>query len=43
MFSYWPAAMTSMHFDVDGEAAPFECIVDSATGVGKTYVMAGLH
>ena len=36
------AAMTSMHFDVDGKAAPFECIVDSATGVGKTYVMAGL-
>lgn len=36
------AAMTSMHFDVDVKAAPFECIVDSATGVGKTYVMAGL-
>jgi type III restriction enzyme len=36
------AAMTSMHFDVDGGAAPFECLVDSATGVGKTYVMAGL-
>lgn len=36
------AAMTSMHFDVDEKAAPFECIVDSATGVGKTYVMAGL-
>lgn len=36
------AAMTSMHFDVDGLEAPFECIVDSATGVGKTYVMAGL-
>lgn len=35
-------AMTSMHFDVDGKAAPFECVVDSATGVGKTYVMAGL-
>lgn len=36
------AAMTSMHFDVYGRAAPFECIVDSATGVGKTYVIAGL-
>ncbi len=36
------AAMTSMHFDVDEKAAPFECIVDSATGVGKTYVMAGI-
>lgn len=36
------AAMTSMHFDVDANEAPFECVVDSATGVGKTYVMAGL-
>ncbi|MBF5034033.1 DEAD/DEAH box helicase family protein [Micromonospora sp. ANENR4] len=36
------AAMSSMHFDVDGGGAPFECIVDSATGVGKTYVIAGL-
>ncbi|MEO3776187.1 DEAD/DEAH box helicase family protein [Micromonospora sp. B11E3] len=36
------AAMTSMHFDVDAKAAPFDCVVDSATGVGKTYVMAGL-
>lgn len=36
------AAMTSMHFDVDGLEPPYECIVDSATGVGKTYVMAGL-
>ena len=36
------AAMTSMHFDVDAMGAPFECVVDSATGVGKTYVMAAL-
>lgn len=36
------AAMTSMHYDVDGKGAPFECIVDSATGVGKTYIEAGL-
>jgi type III restriction enzyme len=36
------AAMTSQHFDVDGKDAPYECVVDSATGVGKTYVMAGL-
>lgn len=28
------------HFDVRGLSAPFEGIVDSATGVGKTYVMA---
>lgn len=33
---------TSLHYDVDGEDGPFECIVDSATGVGKTYVLAGL-
>lgn len=36
------AAMTSMHFDVNQKDAPFECIVDSATGVGKTYAMAGI-
>jgi type III restriction enzyme len=28
------------HFEVDGEPAPFECVVDSATGVGKTYILA---
>lgn len=33
---------TSQHYDVDELTTPFECIVDSATGVGKTYVMAGL-
>ncbi len=33
---------TSEHYDVQGKTDPFECIVDSATGVGKTYVMAGL-
>lgn len=33
---------TSLHYDVDGKTEPFECIVDSATGVGKTYVLAGL-
>lgn len=33
---------TSMHYDVDEKTGPFECIVDSATGVGKTYVLAGL-
>ncbi|MCK0441235.1 DEAD/DEAH box helicase family protein [Gordonia alkaliphila] len=36
------ALATSQHFDVDHEPPPFECVVDSATGVGKTYVMAGL-
>ncbi len=33
---------TSDHYDVQGKTEPYECIVDSATGVGKTYVMAGL-
>ncbi|MFF3675121.1 DEAD/DEAH box helicase [Streptomyces sp. NPDC002120] len=33
---------TSDHYDVQERTEPYECIVDSATGVGKTYVMAGL-
>ncbi|MBV9025515.1 MAG: DEAD/DEAH box helicase family protein [Streptomycetaceae bacterium] len=33
---------TSDHYDVQEKTEPYECIVDSATGVGKTYVMAGL-
>lgn len=33
---------SSMYYDVDELGGPFECIVDSATGVGKTYVLAGL-
>ncbi|MFB7934738.1 DEAD/DEAH box helicase family protein [Streptomyces sp. NPDC056039] len=33
---------TSDHYDVQEKNEPYECIVDSATGVGKTYVMAGL-
>lgn len=32
----------SQHYDVEEKNEPFECIVDSATGVGKTYIMAGL-
>lgn len=36
------AFMMSQHYDVEGKEEPFECIVDSATGVGKTYIMAGL-
>jgi len=35
------AAELSQHFDVDGRPAPFEGIIDSATGVGKTYILAG--
>ena len=33
---------TSDHYDVQEKTEPYECIVDSATGVGKTYVMAGM-
>ncbi|MCC3762564.1 DEAD/DEAH box helicase family protein [Glycomyces sp. TRM65418] len=33
---------TSDHYDVQENTEPYECIVDSATGVGKTFVMAGL-
>lgn len=29
----------SWHYDVDGGGSPYECVIDSATGVGKTYVM----
>lgn len=32
----------SQHFDVEGGDSPLELIVDSATGVGKTYIMAGI-
>jgi type III restriction enzyme len=28
------------HFEVDGKPPPFEAVVDSATGVGKTYIIA---
>lgn len=34
------AMRLSQHYDVDGLSTPFEAIIDSATGVGKTYVMA---
>lgn len=36
------AYAVSQHFDVEGKEGPFECIVDSATGVGKTFVLGGL-
>jgi len=28
------------HYEIDGEPPPFEAVVDLATGVGKTYVLA---
>ena len=36
------ALFTSQHYDVEGKPGPYECIVDLATGVGKTYVIAEL-
>jgi type III restriction enzyme len=35
------AAEVSQHYDVEGEPPPFEAIIDSATGVGKTYILTG--
>ena len=35
------AAEVSQFYDVDGRKPPFECVIDSATGVGKTYILAG--
>jgi type III restriction enzyme len=31
---------THHHFDTEGKLPPFECVIDSATGAGKTYVLA---
>jgi type III restriction enzyme len=28
------------HYEIDGKDPPFEAVVDSATGVGKTYILA---
>ncbi len=35
------AAEVSQWYDVDAKAEPFEAVIDSATGVGKTYILAG--
>jgi type III restriction enzyme len=35
------AAEVSQHYDVEGEPPPFEAVIDSATGVGKTYILTG--
>ena len=32
---------TARHYQIDREPPPFEAVVDVATGVGKTYVLAG--
>lgn len=35
-------AMLSQHYDVEGKTEPFHCVIDSATGVGKTFIMVGI-
>ncbi|MEO7571252.1 MAG: DEAD/DEAH box helicase family protein [Acidimicrobiales bacterium] len=30
----------AQHYSVDGKPAPFEAVIDAATGVGKTYIIA---
>jgi type III restriction enzyme len=35
------AAEVSQYYDVDDKQPPFEAVIDSATGVGKTYILAG--
>lgn len=34
------AYMVSQHFDVESKPAPYEAVLDAATGVGKTYIIA---
>lgn len=34
------AAEVAQHFELEGLPAPFRCVVDSATGVGKTFILA---
>lgn len=31
---------TVQHYEIDGKQPPFEAVVDSATGAGKTYILA---
>jgi type III restriction enzyme len=35
------AATVSQYYDVDEKQPPFEAVIDSATGVGKTYILVG--
>lgn len=35
------AAEVSQHYNVDEKQPPFEAVIDSATGVGKTYILTG--
>lgn len=34
-------AAVSQYYDVEEHDPPFEAVIDSATGVGKTFIMAG--
>lgn len=34
-------AAVSQYYDVEEQKPPFEAVIDSATGVGKTYILAG--
>ncbi|MFI1191856.1 DEAD/DEAH box helicase [Micromonospora sp. NPDC020750] len=31
----------AQYYDVEGKSSPFESVIDSATGVGKTYIVVG--
>src|SRR5436190_118973 len=35
------SAAVSQYYDVEEEQPPFEAVIDSATGVGKTYILTG--
>jgi type III restriction enzyme len=35
------AAEVSQYYDIDRKDPPLEAVIDSATGVGKTYILAG--
>jgi type III restriction enzyme len=35
------SAEVSQYYDVDEKPPPFEAVIDSATGVGKTYILTG--
>jgi type III restriction enzyme len=35
------AAEVSQYYDMDGKQPPLETVISSATGVGKTYILAG--
>jgi len=34
------AYTASHHYEIEGRPPPYECVIDVATGVGKTFVLA---